>query len=156
MRKDKINNFWKWIGLILITPLYLFLFIIIGTNKMMIEFFGETLSFLIIAILLPIILYLFFILILISFKDKSILIFGIIGSIIGIFYGFFFISGFAFDNFRYLLSPVYSTINYFVELVIGGPCHECWGLLFIYPGIFTFLFTLIGAIIGCIISKKRK
>lgn len=141
--------------LIMITFLHPLLFMVIATDKVLGTLLSETLSQYVLLVLLPLILYIFFVLVLISFKDRYILKGGIIGSIIGFLFTFLFFSEFGEDFLWWFIKPLALSINYFVELIIGGPCHECWGILLIYPGLFILSFSLVGVVIGKLIKKRK-
>lgn len=150
--KEKKKDFWKWFFLIMITLLYPVLYLLLFKISML-QTFMRDLFFIFSTLLFPISCFIFSIFILISFKNKPVLTYGIIGTFVGIILGFLILTQFAFQNLRFLLLPFSLILNYLMKLIIGE--SEFVGILFI-PLIFIFLFTLVGAIIGHRITKKRK
>ena len=140
------------IGLLIGLTLGSILFVIslINSQKYVISdpFFGYFLP-IFIFITLPFTLIGTFIGFLTSMKNKFVKIFGIIGSIFGIFITIISFTKLLY-NFTYFIIPIINLLK-----LISGCHYECYGIYFILLPVNFIIFTLIGLLIGVVISKIR-
>lgn len=146
----------RWIILLFITLLYPILFLVLFKLSILQTFLDNNLVFIFSTLLFPIACLIFFSLIIVSFKNKFILIGGAIGAIIGIFSGIF--SGWLFASFsifKILIYPLASIISFLARTIIVEHLDSPLNI-YIYTPLFALLFALIGALIGNLISKRKK